>query len=219
MPDETTNVDVNTQAQTGEQDGTGATDQTQPEVQEDKTENKGGPSDEMKMQRLEKELQEAKEQRDKYKSVYEKGDTDSTDNQEDTEVNDKLDKSFKAIASKEVTEELRDSLSKLPDAIRERVKSDPFNPAWTDPKVLEYELIGVDLNNPEEKFEAAKRAAIKSIPQFVESVAPTATVAEDKSGIGNNPAVDQSKGNEAGRDVWDLVTNDPEEAERLMRLG
>lgn len=222
MPDDTTNVDSQTsQDQTGQQDGTGATDQTQSDAT-DTTEPKGGPSDEMKMQRLERENAELKEQRDKYKAVYEKADdtTSSDDSAADPEVNEKLDKSFKLIASREVSDELKSDLDKLPAGLKERVQKDPFNPAWTDPKVLEYELIGVDLNDPEAKFEAAKRAAIKSIPQFVESVAPsTSTTTEDKDTVGNNPAVDQTRANDAGRDVWDLVTNNPEEAQRLSSLG
>lgn len=217
MPDDSNIIldSQTTQDQTGDQDGTGETDQTQNDnSQIDTTEQKGGPSDEMKMQRLEKELAEAREQRDKYKSAYD-GNV-SSDNSDDGEIDQERDNFYREKAADSVTRELSAEIDKLPKAIKERIEKDPFNSAWTDPKVLEYELIGTDLNNPKEKFEAAKRAAIKSIPHFIESVVTTTTTEDSKKSIGNNPAVDQSKGAVAGRDVWDLVNNDPEEAARLV---
>jgi hypothetical protein len=193
---------------TGDQSGAG-----------DNQEKNGGPSDEQKMLRLERELAEAKEREARYKSAYEQGNQGSNDgsDDDDNQFSQERDSFYREKAQDAAVREIGAEIDKLPKPLQERIKNDPFNSAWTDPKILEYELIGVDLNDPKAKMEAAKRAAIKSIPQFAEGFSEKQESSAEQQGFGNNPPLDQGNSFSSGGKGLEFLSD--EELQKIASMG
>lgn len=213
----------NTQETTGNQEveGEGHLSQpeasTEPEVaaqqeqKEETPEPKGGPSDEWKAKRLEQENKTIKERLEKMENHLKK--------QEDSNIplEDRFAKEqeqfYREKASHQVLSELKDELGKIPEALAERIKQDPFNEAWLDRKTLEYELLGVNRKSPKERYEAAVIAAKKSLPEFIAGITPQPAQTEankeetSKGTVGNNPPIEQNN-QFGGRDLWQVPTEE-----------
>jgi hypothetical protein len=115
---------------------------------------------------------------------------------------------YRDKAVENINKELSSEIEKLPKALQERIKADPFNPAWTDEKTLEFELYGVDSDNPKERFEATQRAALKSIPEFVAGFAEGQPQVKEVSNFGTNPPTGQTNPMTGNKDLWQMTDDE-----------
>ena len=161
-----------------------------------------GASKDAQVERLRRERDEWKEKASKLEQHLD-NDDDSSNEQESF---------YREKEGYAVTQELKDVLKDVPEKLRASIEADPFNKTWTDPKLLKYELLDCkDPNDPKQMYDAAKRAAIKSIPEYVKDFVPAKTE-EDDQGVGNNPPLDQKTTVDGKKDLWQYTD------EELMKL-
>ena len=200
MPEET---NLENQTQAGENPVTEATDDQNAGSEVAKT---GGPSEEWKLKRLEQERNEAIE---KLKRLEEAKKAEENSNKSEDEIfTEEQEVFYRDKAVENINKELSSEIEKLPKALQERIKADPFNPAWTDEKTLEFELYGVDSDNPKERFEATQRAALKSIPEFVAGFAEGQPQVKEVSNFGTNPPTGQTNPMTGNKDLWQMTDDE-----------
>jgi hypothetical protein len=192
MPDDSI---IETQTPTEEQKGEG-------EVETPK-ETQGGPSDEFKMKRLEqKNLELAEKIRRNEEKEKAREEESLTPEEKFTTEQEGF---YREKTGGEITLELSKDIEKLPKALQERIKADPFNPAWLDAKTLEFELYGVDADDAKAKYAAVKKAALKSIPEFVAGFGTEEKLDNKEDSFGTNPPLAEKNSMTGGKDLWQMT--------------
>ena len=158
----------------------------------------GGPSDEFKMMRLEKEKAELSE---RLKRIEEQrqSELDATLTPEEKFTTEQ-EGFYRERTADTISKELATEIEKLPKALQDRIKADPFNTAWLDEKTLEFELYGIDATDPKAKYEAVKKAALKSIPEFVAGFGVESKPTQKEGSFGTNPPLNQVNAMTGGKD-------------------
>lgn len=161
-------------------------------------ENKGGPSDEFKAKRLEKELEDAKKELAILRDQNKGGDEEDGD--------DSLEDLYRERETDKVVADVNEEISKLPKTLQEKIKSDPFNAAWFDEREFKFESLGKKVDNPKVKYAIASEVAKKSIKEFAKNYLEEtggSTKTEEK-GLGINPTLDKNSGKGGTEDLWNL---------------
>jgi hypothetical protein len=205
MPEETI---PQTQTPAENQNGEGTV--VAPETQQ------GGPSDEFKMKRLEQERNEIAEKLQRLEAKRKAQEEASLTPEE--RFTSEQESFYRDKTSETITKELSKEIEKLPKPLQDRIKADPFNTAWLDEKTLEFELYGVNAEDPKAKYEAVKKAALKSIPEFVAGFGTEAApAAKQEESFGTNPPVSQGNAMTGGRDYAQMSDDELRKLSAAMK--
>jgi hypothetical protein len=126
----------------------------------------GGPSDEWKMKRLEQENADKERKLQELQKQMDEANLRSMDPEE--RIKAREEKLYSKQAETDIKEAIKDDLSKLPEPIRKHIESDPLR--FIDRETLQLEFIKVNTDDPEQKYAAITRAALRSLPTLVKEM-------------------------------------------------
>lgn len=173
------------------------------------------------------QVERLRRERDEWKEKAEKA-LDATDkdngNDDDGADDDSLEDDYREIGTDRVISEVSTDIEKLPKTLQEKIKDNPFNPAWFDEKEFKYESLGKKVDSPKVKYAIASKIAAKSIKKFTEDYLEENGGEKDNAdgdkGTGINPPRDKNSGNnDANVDLWQLSDEELIARRNAIRAG
>jgi len=185
------------------------------------SEHQGGPSDEMKMRRLEEEarkLREEKERlaREKDELLESQRLADRRSLSDDDRFKADRDDFYRDKAKADTLRSLESELAGVPESIKNRLADDPFK--WVDKDTLQFELMKVDTDDPAQVWEATAKAAKKSLPSFLADMkVPAGEQGKGDSALGSNPASQEGDRQIDPDSLWSMDIEDLRNLKKTLK--